>query len=675
MSYNNQQQLPYPIDRPIFAPQNINPNALPFVPQGIQAPPWLIQYVPFMTGIIMNQIQAGMGNGPISMFFYNMMVDRNWNNAAFSNLVQDISDSMFLEHQDWQPPPHQIEGAIHNNVQFFLSMRVISTVLEFGQLWNLIDPADHHAIQMTTAKFVEYMRRIQNMRNATPAPSAMAAYGQPVHHAAPAYGQPTYGQPAAQTAQRHQPYTTGGAQYAGGGPGYQTGYGTQQNNAGSRDEGGRSYGGPTPAQQQAPHNAWQAAQQAKQQQPATNVAPPFETRKEPAMAATPVQSYANTADVYSVKWRMSPKYPYPIAFNPTTHDMHFAVQEDGSIQPLITENTMSGMDYDRHAIATLFGKPPAGTPVHKDIQIVTGVLSNAAKELSEELEEHSTLTADEAAKHPTVLTAPNQLFELSLDAALVSLQVNALTAGSGKVAPDMYRMYASIYTPLIGEDDEAEAAVNLSKSFTYIELREKLKALAETSSPAFISEINQRMTAHVNHVLHNKLSITPESLTVTDYVLDLDDLISLLGSRYGEEIVTAFLKDQRKEIARVIVALDPKNDGEATLLEMLKSGLLGDAEWGDNELPEVTIVRSVYSLTQINVLSHDLMVSGVAGVGNSILRKYHPALHELALNVFQSGESYAGDVYRYLVRTKDGRILELSRGNINDEFMMFSLVK
>lgn len=379
--------------------------------------------------------------------------------------------------------------------------------------------------------------------------------------------------------------------------------------------------------------------------------------------ALPVDPSLQTPD--DANWRMSLNHPalaYPPAFNPVNHNLYFKIQPDGSTVPELHESGLNMIDYDRHAVASLFGKPLPGLNVAKDNKQVMSRIDVGVSKIKSEMDEATE-------EQPTVLTKPKLLHESNLDVAILALRTEMLRLHDSK--PIIYRGFVRVAEPIIGWEDETEQVHAFARCSSYIALREELKAASETASPELVTMANLRATDLVNHILRKRLSITPDTVMVEDFVNDLDKLLGWLRENFGEHIEKAFLKDQRQEIANLFQTVDPETDA----YRGLKDNILADTFEGVEKKPEVTLLATTYSITFIEVLSHDLQVAGVEGVGNVLLKEYQSSLVGLARNILESADHLNWGTSRHLVRTKDGRIFEITKGNINDDFILISLYR
>lgn len=643
MYQNNQQQsqLPFPADRPLYPQQQIDVNRPAFVPQ-VPVANWLQPYLPYLTGVMMDVITRNSPQGPISMFFYNQMSSNNWANQDFVSLVHSCADLMFLENQNYIPTQNDIGNIVGRTVQSFLEMASVYAIKQFPALWGYIAEPDKRNMQQAHYAFEQMMQNIQQMRQATPAPMnvgqqvGMPGYGAPPQHQA--YMNP--GQPQQQQYPQHQAMM--GRPMAGmGAPG-----------------GGRSYDAAPSQVQQAPP---------PQMAPVHQQQAPVQPMKGQAMSPPNTQA-DNLVDPDNFSWKAPSDVPYPPAYNPITHTLKYSLGMNNVTKPILLDGTINVIDYDRHDIGTLFGKPPANSPVLLDNTGINAKLQDGIRDITQEL-----MNVDDKNKQiEFTLSMENVLVETNLATAVMSTRVEMLAACP--TVPMVYRALAHVYTPVLGRTAEDELIRSFGTSNTYLELREKLGAAGEVAEVELITTVNNRMTEHMNHILHKRLSILPENMTVVDFVLDLDELMESLKDNYGDTVVKAFLKDQRKNIASLFRSINPDSADDRQLAESLTSDILL-ADWeGRSDVPKFTFIGMTYSLTLLNVISHDLQIAGLPDIGNGLSSKYQPVLYNLAKSIFAADDA-VGNVARHLVVTKDGRVLEVTRGDLANDWYLVSLVK
>jgi len=692
-NYNQQNTIPFStnqITNPFF---QVNYNNLPINVGGVQTVQWMMPYVQLATGLAMETLMVNTQQGPLSVFLYNMMSDNGWRNQQFAGLIQDIVDYIYIENQTWQPPPHQVEHIVRDGVVNFLRIRVYGCLADFPALWFCINENDRPSVNVQVNNYQQLMGRILRMRQDT-ANMANMPIGQPVMYQPqmqpgmmPMGMQPMGGgympQGQVNRVQGHMPFTAGGSAYQQANGGVNTmaagpGYGPQVRTA----SGGRDYGGAAPSQQPQQMQTQQVQQQRVTAHPGSTLVPPFQqsasahqptqpTQFGPAQGkeipmnqngtAIPVDPSLKTPD--EAGWRMSLNHPelaYPPAFNPVQFNLYFKIQPDGSTVPEIHQSGINMIDYDRHAVASLFGKPLPGLNLAKDNKQVMARVDVGVAKIKSEMDE---ATEDK----PTVLTKPKLLHDTNLEMAILTLRAEMLRLHESK--PVIYRGFVKVAEPILGWEDETEQVEVFARCASYIALREELKAASEYCSPELVTMVNMRMTNHINHILRNRMSITADTVTVEDFVNDLEKLTTWLRDTFGEHIEKAFLKDQRQEIANLFQTVDRETD----VYKALTGNIIADTFEDVEKKPEITLVASTYSITFLEVLSHDLQVAGVEGVGNVLLKDFQISLLGLARNILESSEQLGWGTSRHLVRTKDGRIFEITKGNINQDFILISL--
>lgn len=640
--YNQSQ---FPVDRPLLQPMQYDPNRPPFVPQ-IQVNPWMQPYLPYLTGILMDMITKG-AVGPLSMHFYNHMSHNQWQNEDFVKEVHNCADFVFLKTaaigQNIDPG-----NAIIRMAPAYLSLRSIYEAKLFN-LMHYIDVADQNGIYAQHIQFEQEMAQIIGLRNGA-MPGASPGVSVPVGMPMAAGRYPQMGGVMQPTMQMAAPAPAMAA------PGYGVPMGAAPvGQAGRGPGGGRDYANSaTPVQTPAPAPA-----------PVMQAAP----APAPAPTAAPVNNDA-IVEASQAGWRGADSMPYPMAYNPVLVKMMYKI-ENGKTLPYPTKNESINMiDYDRHQIGTLFGQPPENLPVVKDNgQIVRNLAAAVQDAAAEELEVDSN---DERLKQnlglKAILSAP------TLDIAIQDGEIEMLSVIDRDNPPMVFQVYAQIFTPFITEKSEYALLQKFADSSSYIELREKVRSAGDSAPPKLITEVNLRLTALMNNLLRNSVSIMPNELTVDDFVQDLDPLLSSLKNSYGDKVQKAFLKNQGKRIKALFGMPDVSSEQGKKLHDVLSENALTMGWEGRDNPPQFTFFGSTVRLTYLNVISHDLLLSGLTQVGNILTKQQMPALFDLAHQVF-SADDAAQNVARQLVITKDGRIIELFEATLVEGGYLVGLVK
>lgn len=624
--YNS--NIMYPVDQFVVPQMQYDPNNPPFVPQ-LQVPTWVGQYIPYLSGLMADMITRG-AVGPVSIHFYNHMVQNNWANNDFVTEINNCADFVYLKTANMNPNDIDPGKAFLQLVPAYLQLRSMFEVKIFGGLWQFINPQDKFAIEQDIGRFESEMSAIINLRQGgsgvrtAPMPGSVAGGRYP----APATG----GYPNAQQPMQSAPYVAP--------------IGVQ----GRAPGGGRDYGDTTPV---------------VKAQPAPVAAP------QPVKGnAMPPNQEGLVVEATTTKWNPADEFPYPLAYNPIKVKMLYQLT-GGKTHPRPANNTDINMiDYDRHNIQTIFGKPPANLPVLRDN---TEQMQDLRSGIADAVEEENDLDEKGARKNQhlglnVVMTG------FSLKSMILDARVERLAAIDKDLPPAIFQVYAKIYTPIIGEKSEYDIISKFGDSSTYIELREKIRTAGATASPELISEVNLSMTALVNSILHKNLGIPPDDLTVDDFCLDLDDLLTVLKKNYSTKFLNGFLKDQAMRIRAMFDAPDVTQEAGQTVHDNLASTLLSDVWENHTDKPAFTFFGTTVRLSLIDVLSHDLQLGGLHNVGNILLAKNNPELFELGKALFESDNNgmYIG---RQLVVTKDGRILEISQASLVEGNTLVSLVK
>jgi hypothetical protein len=261
--------------------------------------------------------------------------------------------------------------------------------------------------------------------------------------------------------------------------------------------------------------------------------------------------------------------------------------------------------------------------------------------------------------------------------------------------PKLFQTYAQINVPVItyGTDypkvdtdtlSENALLAKFADSGSYLELREKLKTNAANISLELMGELDQRMTDLMNKLLSKHLSIPPSELKVTSFMQDLDDLLHVLKTGYteagqppNERMYNAFLTEQAYYIKATLGFHEVARDDGKAVHDKLVQDLMSESWEGISEgkLPTITFVNSIYRLTFLDMVSHDLQLSGMSDVGNVITRALASELYTLAEAIFAADNKGSYVAHHYLI-TRDNRILELTLGYLTPNVSyLVSLVK
>jgi hypothetical protein len=629
---HNQQ---YSTDQPMYQLQSYDPNNPPHVPNVRPMAEWIAPYVRYMTGLMMDMITRE-AQGPISMHFYNHMIDNAWRNQDFDREVANCADFIAVQTSNMHPQQIDPNQVFIQLVPVYLNLRTMFELKLFPGLWQFVDPNDRYGIEQTIQKFEREVTMIMQFRGGDQPNRAAVVPG--ANMAANRYPTPA--------GNAYQPAPVAAASNGG--------YGAPV--GGSRPGGGRDYG-----------NTAAVAAAPVHHQPAPMAQPvPTQTKGATAM---PVNQSGAIVDVDSVKWNPSEKMHYPMAYNPVVIKMAYKI-EDGKTIPFPIKTDLNMIDFDRHNISTLFGLPQGGMDIIRDNSELMAEVTQGVRDAKEE--ENAVDNDGKRLEHHMAL--PAVLIANTLEGAVQDVRTEMLAAVDKENVPMVFQAYAQVYSPIIGTKSEYTLVNKLANASTFIALREELKANGSSASPELLSEIALRLTDLMNSILHKNLSILPSEITVDDFANDLDQLLGLLKTNYSDKMQRAFLKDQATRIKALFGTPDMSQDSGKHIHDLMVSNLLTQSWEGRDDTPEFTFFGSTVRFSMLNILSHDLQVAGMSKVGNMLTKAHTPALYELACSVFSS-DNNGQLVARQLVVTKDGRILELTEANLVDGGYLVSLVK
>jgi hypothetical protein len=642
--YGN-NQIQFPVDQFTVQPMRIDPLRPPVV-FDIRCAPWLQPLVPWITGIFMDMVTVN-AQGPITVHFYNRMAQNNWQNQEFAGEIANLADYIFL-----QAGPNQNPQVIPNYVQTYYGLRSKFEVQLAQGLRGYIAQQDMYVFDQAIAQFGQEIQRIVALRNGqTPPPPQQMMAPQQQYMPPPVQQQVAY-QGMGQSTQYVAPQATA--------------YQPPRASGG----GGRDYGGGAPTVMAPP----------PQPQPVQRTMPPpvpqAPLAPQPVQAAPVGQPQVKAEDLRDPKttpWNPPPLVS-PMLFNPAKIKMMYVLDANGRTNSQPVKTNMDPINFDRHNIATLFGRVPMHMDVVKDNTQITTEIKQGALEALEESQEvdNDSMRIGEHFGLREIMSAA------SLDEAIRDLRTEMEAKIDRENPPMVFQAYAQIFTGIMGEKTEYELIDKLGDSSTYLELREKLNAASGTASPAIITDISLKLTNLMNDLLRHRMTIKRDEMEVEDFATDLEQLLTNLKKNYGDlgdRMYRAFTHDQAQRIAAMFSAPDLSKESGQALHNDLVSGRLTNSWEGREDLPAFTFYGPTVRITFLNVISHDLMIQTLEPDLASVITKTHSqVLYDLAVSLF---EAKLDDLIidRQYVVTKDGRVIEINKGELIDDTYMMHLVK
>lgn len=652
------------------APIQFTMDNPPYAPQRVNCPNELVPYVPGICALLANELQekaTGQGSNPLRVFAYNLCAPNRFATEAFDNLVHSTLDLIVYM---LSPPASinnpTIENAIQAAVPEMVYMMCAVNCRQYPALGQMIQQGAANmvgTINGLISQFDFLCNDIQSMKQGNPK-SANTSMGN-----RSAFGGGSFGR-----ANNNNRGSFGANQASTSSRGFGGGFGQQPaqqstqgstglfNNRGNTTTGG-SFGN------KGSFGLAVSNQSNETAKTGNYPSQPFSKGNNMSQSDTKFaeelsfEQKPTRVDYKDTDFVPSLKYPYFPAFNPVRFEMQYEIQGDDSTQPIAIKRNPD-MDYDRHAMPSIFGSVPDSydlSATAKNLaRIQKGILAINAE--ATEAAAHEKAHPDAEEKFKTTLHAPMWFVETSLNAAWLELQLQRLGLD---IAPEVYRANATVATPIIVAPNEADVVKSLSKCMTYVGIRAQLDEAFDKMSPELYQAINGRLTQNVNRSIRLEMGIP--KLSMTDFRADIEEVIEYIGDRFGKEAQRAFLSRQESHIRQATSLV-----GENNTAEIVESMLEGK-EFPENEKPTMLCLCSDYSLTLVNCTSHDLELElGNNGLGSAVTAELVPEVYKLVEGLFSA--PHADIVHRFLIRTNDGRILEAAKGALGEDYYTLSLV-
>ncbi|SAK59030.1 hypothetical protein AWB81_01782 [Caballeronia arationis] len=652
---NHQMHLPVSADmiqRPFLSFSVQNP---PFVPQ-IQIEPWLTGYVPLVAGMAAGEIQNLAESNPLRRFFFNLFSNNAFANDEFTALVKGILDYVVLSLAE--RPQMRPEQVIETSVSQIIELMVATMIKVYPPLRNYIPPQSQPAFDNHIRSFDAISNKIAQFRNqygflqAPPGQQQQQAFGGGYvppqqgyvqHHPG---GDPRFGNAG------HHPYQPQGMTMP-------------QQNGSIFNNGGMSVQQPV-----GPQGRSMGDRYANMPDMATPAAPPAQSYQAPVATVaqeTITMSQQQNADgpledaeTTSLKWTRSDHQPYHPAYNPVTHQLFYQRLANGTVNAVIKQRE-NIMDYDRHKTSSVFGPiPPA-----LDLANTDQVMQNLSQGLKEIAEEKEARREEETPKFATRVRAA-WYADTSVESCWLKGAIEWAKSTEDGKRPDIFRQYGQVVDATISLEDEAHFIEEFRDAGTFIQLKELLDDAYGEASTSLWYKANARATDMVNRVLSLNLALS--GVSIDSFVHDIDELIQVLRDGYGDTILKAFVRNQRRLITATFEALPDEVQEQLTL------DLIEDVKI-DGEEPKLAFLTSNVSFTYLNCLSHELCIEFAKGETAVIMKSVSPVFHQLVKDIMDEGETFTTTVDRQLVQTLDGKILEVDVGFIGEEMYVVRLVK
>lgn len=639
-----QNQLRFDPNQRYWGYLSINPHAPPYVPN-IQPPlPQMGQWMPLICGTLAARIQQAADENALRRTVFNMAGENQFGNAYFDAMsTMAIELATYIMVQERAAPDVAVDKATELVHDYFTA----ANVREYRVLEQYLgDPNMRNAIQGTIQNFDNTANILKNFMN--------QLRGQ--HGGGYQQAQNSHFNGSAQS-HGYAPVTS----YADG----QSGGGNNSFTGGSsifEPIAGKTSNTPAPAAQpaSATYSQWNNAPDNAQQAVAAAVQAPLEESAVPSVAALPSNWVPNLSTE-----------AYFYAYDPQVWNASLLVMSNGTTLPDYTLKTQEEqMDFNRHATPNVFGNVPDFldvTQAAKTMQNIHAGVKRLNDEVLEEPQEGDVTTIK-------TMVAPDWLFATSeadawMRAGLTRLQIEPGSDGM----PDVYRVYARVAEAVVGNSDESDTIRALVKTKTLLGLREKMTSLGGEMSTALYNTVNLRMTDMVNRKVLHELGL--KKVEIGNFHDDIGELIEYLKNKFGDLVKTAFLRTQESDIAKTLQVLG------ADVAQAESDIILRDLKFPETQKPAITFVASNYSLTYLDCLSWELGIVVSDEIPVKLSYELTPLFYDLVKGSFLDADRHETEdvkslaIARVLMRTKDGRVFECTRGALADESYLITLVK
>lgn len=412
------------------------------------------------------------------------------------------------------------------------------------------------------------------------------------------------------------------------------------------------------------------------------VAQPFQTREpipEPTMQAQ--QPQAQNQIVYkdydgSEPWYPTPDQPYFPTWNLQREKLVYAISPDGQVKLAVIEKTREEiMKFEEHRTVM----PSIQRMESIQRAVVNGPAKVEAKSVKNEQtgEDEETLTIPEYAhiyedRQATEKSVASLFFEH--DRAMLALRERT------DDGPDVFTTIGT-EAVLINEQTDGEGQNLIDRvaaAQTLSEAASLLHGVVTSVDPVECKKtalkLNKMLGDAVDERIQFGLSI--HGVKVGNFAKNFDQLSEMLREHYGELTLTAFLRDQREFIARLIRVYAP-----TVRTEFIKGLILDEdeaREADDKEDPElvsdgfVGLLYRRHSITTIAASDVDLNIGLEDDYAGTVLRRPQPYLYDIIQNVLKrAGDETANN---YLI-TEEGTLYLITKGLFGDDFYQIRVVK
>ncbi len=684
---NPSQQLPFDASQPDpRLMMQIDMNNPPFVPH-YQCEPWMMQYAPYIAAVLMVEIQSGAGRTALRTFAFNQLASNHWQNKDFAELFGATMDYVALAISNRRF--HSPDDAAIQLVPSIVSMAVAANVRDFPELARWFPQNEAPAVNDAIMRMDSLRNQLIGFRQANP------VFGYGVQRGGGQQQQNTRMQQMQMMQMNNRPDMGMGGQMNRQ-PLQNLGRGL--GSAGVATLSGRP-NPPTPVhtpvsnQITSPYS--RMLEKDRNTQPAApipSLTQPFSPRTERIMdQTTPVPefqpnqpslesdgSFVVPTFMSTYAWKPSVQQPYRPIYQPATEDRFHRISAEGVVTIETQRKHPADMDYEKHNVANVFGKPREG--VQYDMARAGELFTKAASDLTEQMnwagqakrlgdtEEGRDAQAKADEDRTVVIVQDDWISDISEAGLMLHVGMRRLAKCIDGTEPDVFRMFGYLSDPVICLSDQSAYLRRVSDSRTYRELAEKLATVEEGDDVALVEAISRRAVVMLNRVLSLNLSI-PSSVFSLDKDFDpetIHDLEEAIEQQFGPVFLDAYRAKQASHIQSIFQSLESTEAEES-----LRASFFNDYVFPEGKKPWIALLTARYSFTTLNIYAHDLGFDIDSDTGSLLTQDIAGDLYTVVVNLF-TNQPNKRPFYRHLFQTNDGLILEVTRGDIGQDAYLIS---
>lgn len=390
---------------------------------------------------------------------------------------------------------------------------------------------------------------------------------------------------------------------------------------------------------------------------------PKEVQEQVMQSLKPAVAGVELADESNLKWAPSELQRYPLTYNPATHLLYIRRLPTGEVIQSLQERKEGNVDYEKHRLTRSFG--PAAREINQEEVKRDLAAAKAALDVPVDVPvEGLSDEVREALKQRVVKDA--WLFEPTLDSAWVIADLSRHKAKQNGVMPFIFHRQVKVAVPVVDWEDQTPFIEGLGEQTSFIELRMKLLEYGPRMNAQLWRLCEKRITDAVNRVLNQQLSLT---LHIDSFLEDIGDLDTYLRDNYGDTVADAFAKNQEKVILTCFEVVPDHLEEQAAAFT---SNYLAEHDFADDDAPIINYLVNGVTMTFVDCLSQELDIELNSKVG-ALITSSSPFMQSLAQdimeNIFQDDE-----FDRHFIRTKDGRVLEVTSGLIGTRSILIKLI-